>query len=503
VKPTTSTSAAINLLVAIGSLLAVTTPPVAAGTPTIEITFAESVSDKPYTGRVYIMTTTRGRNPKSGPDWFNPQPFFAQDAVDWRPGESLAMNPDKTMGYPFALADLPPGKRWVQAVMDLSDWSRSVTNGPGNGYSKAIEVDFGSDEPATIALHIDRTIPEPRASDSESIKYVKLKSRLLSEFHGRDVYLRAAVGLPEGYDEDPHRRYPTLYEIPGFGGRLSDAGFELRHDQYADHGLEIVRVYLDPECPTGHHVFADSANNGPVGTALTEELIPHLEKTFRLIPETGARYATGLSSGGWSSLWLQVAYPDVFGGVWSLAPDPIDFTAFQWPDLYAADANMYFRPEGTLIPASRDQGMRVIFTKGMCDMEVVLGRGGQFQSFEAVFSPRGADGKPLRLWDRETGKVDPRVAQAWRNYDIRQILESNWQQLEPKLAGKLTIICGDADTFYLERAVMRVKDVLAKLGSDASVVIVPDAGHGLTPLVHQQVAEQIAERFKRFQTRGG
>ena len=491
----------ISVLVALVSSLAIVAPSQAAG-PTIEVTFAESVSDKPYSGRVYLMTTTRGRNPKADPDWFNPQPFFAQDVTGWKPGETLVIDPDKTIGHPFAFADLPAGTRWVQAVMDLSDWSRSVTNGPGDGYSKAIEVDFGADEPAVVALHIERTVADPRHSDSESIKYVEIKSRLLSEFHDREVFLRAAVSLPEGYDEVPEQRYPTLYEIPGFGGTLSRARYILGHDPYADHGLEIVRVYLDPECPTGHHVFADSANNGPVGTALTEELIPHLEKTFRLIPETGARYVTGLSSGGWSSLWLQVAYPDVFGGVWSLAPDPIDFTAFQWPDLYSVDANMYFRPDGTLIPVSRDQGMRVIYTKNMSDMEAVLGRGGQLQSFEAVFSPRGDDGRPLKLWDRKTGVVDPKVAEAWRKFDIRLILESNWEQLGPKLAGKLTIICGDADTFYLERAVLRVKDVLAKLGSDATVVIVPDATHGLTPAVHQQVAQQIVERFERFEKTG-
>lgn len=476
--------------------------PLLAKPPTIRVTFDDSVSDKPYTGRVYIMTSDRGRNPKNGPDWFNPQPFFAQDVTDWKPGETLVIDPDKTLGHPMPLADLPAGKRWFQAAIDLSDWSRSVTNGPGDGYSLAQEVDFDPAAGATIDLHIDRKVPEPRESDSDQIKYVKLRSHLLSNFHHRDVYLRCAVKLPEGYDEDPKRRYPTIYEIPGFGGTLEDARFYLRFDLFAVRGLEIVRVFLDPECPTGHDVFADSANNGPVGTALVEELIPHLEKTFRLIPETGARYVTGLSSGGWASLWLQVTYPDVFGGVWSLSPDPIDFTAFQWVDLYAPDANMYFKPDGSLIPASRDEGAGVIYTKNMCQMESVLGRGGQFQSFEAVFSPRGADGKPEQLWDRKTGAVNPKVAQAWRKYDIRLVLESNWSELAPKLAGKLTIIAGDADTFYLERAVKKVKDVLAKLGSDANVVIVPGATHGLTPIVHQRVADEIVQRYKRFQETG-
>ncbi len=40
-------------------------------------------------------------------------------------------------------------------------------------------------------------------------------------------------------------------------------------------------------------------------------------------------------------------------------------------------------------------------------MEQVLGPGGQLHSFEAVFSPRGEDGKPMLLWNRKTGEIDP------------------------------------------------------------------------------------------------
>ena len=67
----------------------------------------------------------------------------------------------------------------------------------------------------------------------------------------------------------------------------------------------------------GHTSFANSRVNGPWASALTQELVPKLESMFRLIPDARGRFLTGHSSGGWSSLWLQIQYPDLFGGTWS------------------------------------------------------------------------------------------------------------------------------------------------------------------------------------------
>ena len=107
-----------------------------------------------------------------------------------------------------------------------------------------------------------------------------------------------------------------------------------------------------------------------------------------------------------------------------------------------------------------------------------MGHGGQLASFEAVFSPRGRDGKPRPLWDRTTGKIDREVANHWKKYDIRLILERNWKTIGPKLAGKVHVYMGGDDTFYLEGATVLLKESLAKLGSDAVVEIFPGKDHG-------------------------
>jgi dienelactone hydrolase len=131
-------------------------------------------------------------------------------------------------------------------------------------------------------------------------------------------------------------------------------------------------------------------------------------------------------------------------------------------------------------------------------MEEVMGHGGQLGSFEAVFSPRGPDGKPLRLWDRHTGAVDPAVARNWEAYDIRLTLERNWKTLAPKLAGKIHVYMGGDDTFYLEGATRLLGESLKKLGSDAVVEIVPGKDHGtlLDPKMRKRIAEEMAARSR-------
>src|SRR5262249_54866947 len=153
---------------------------------------------------------------------------------------------------------------------------------------------------------------------------------------------------------------------------------------------------------------------------------------FRGLGAPTARFVTGHSSGGWSSLWLQVTYPDFFGGVWSTAPDPVDFRDFQKVNIYQPGVNIFTDEAGNRRPLARVRGAPGLYYQPFCDMEVVMGHGGQFGSFEAVFGPRGPDGRPVPLWDRTTGAVDPAVARSWERYDIRLVLERNWKTLGPK-----------------------------------------------------------------------
>jgi S-formylglutathione hydrolase FrmB len=308
------------------------------------------------------------------------------------------------------------------------------------------------------------------------------------------------VVLPPSFGTEPKRKYPVVYEITGFGGNHFAAFGAASRKAWDVAGTEMIWVVLDGNCRLGHHVFADSANNGPVGTALVEELIPHLEKRYR---GSGVRFTTGHSSGGWSSLWLQVAYPDAFAGCWSTAPDPVDFRDFQLIDIYAKGMNVFTDADDNFRPLARVNGKPVLFFKPFSEMEEYMARGGQLGSFEAVFSPRGRDGKPQKLWDRKTGAVDAKVAKEWEKYDIRLVLERNWKELGPKLAGKLHVYTGAEDTFYLDGPARLLKEALAGLGSDVVVELFPKKNHGnlVDAALRKRMNGEMAEAQRRIEKR--
>ncbi len=414
------------------------------------------------------------------------------------PGQKVTFPAEKSIGFPVPLSQLPAGRYYVQAVMDRNLGGRAIGTSPGNLFSNPVRVDFSPETDEVVELVCDQMVPQPVFNETDHVKEFKVESRLLSAFYKRPTFLRAAVLLPDEWHQEPTRKFPVIYNIPGFGGtHLSLSGRTSNRECYRD-GVPFLYVVLDPSCPLGHSVFADSANNGPWGRALTEELIPELEKRFRAIAKPEARFVMGHSSGGWSALWLQVTYPDFFGGCWSLSPDPVDFRDFQQINIYEEGANMFFDKEGRLRPLARLGDSVAITYKQFSDMERPL-RGEQLGSFEAVFSPRGEDGNPKKLWDRDTGAIHPEVAEAWKKYDIGLILRTKAEELKPKLANKIYIYMGDKDTFYLEGAVKLLKSDLEKLRYEAFVEIIP--GDHSAPFwgnIPEQISRQIASQYRRL-----
>jgi Putative esterase len=201
------------------------------------------------------------------------------------------------------------------------------------------------------------------------------------------------------------------------------------------------------------------------------ELIPHLEERFRLIPRPEARLLTGHSSGGWSSLWLQLRWPEVFGGAWSSAPDPIDFRAFQRTDLYL-DGSLYKDEGGEPTPSYRSVvgpggETEVLMTAAEeCGMEYAMhplgGSGQQWDTWEAMFSPRDeATGFPVPMFDARTGAIDRELVEThWSRWDIARLVAADWERYGPILQQRVRLACGTLDSFYLERAVAGVKELV-------------------------------------------
>ncbi len=454
------------------------------------------VMSSAFSGRV-VVYFGKGNDPRNGPNWFNPEPCLSVKVTGLKPGDPVRLVPSRSVTFPkkFVIA---PGKWKAQVVFDRNLGGRAIGSSPGNIYSKSIEVDI-TESGGSFELLATEVVGERTFRETEVVKEVAIESKLLSKHYGRPTVIRAAVVLPDEFSQDLKRKFPVIYSIPGFGGSHWGMSGRTSNGSTRQDGEPFIYVYLNPDCPTGHSVFADSANNGPWGKALTTELIPAIESRFRAYAIPEARFVTGHSSGGWSSFWLQVAYPDFFGGCWSTAPDPVDFRSFQYIDIYAKNANAFVDEKGQKRPIARMGGRASVFYEPFSDMERPI-RGEQLGSFHAVFGPKGKDGEPVPLWDLITGNVNPKVADAWRKYDISSLLRMQSKKLVPKLKGKIHVYMGDMDTFYLEGAVKLLKADIDKMGNPykAVIEIVPgDHGSMMTPQLRQQIAKDMAETWRQ------
>ena len=484
----------------------------------IEISFPPEVEDRALDGRVILLISTDGETEprfqvRPGVDAVQ---LFGIDIDGLSPGETVQFD-DAVMGYPIeSLDDLPPGTYHVQAVlhryetfrrsdghtlklpMDRGEgqqWNRA----PGNLYSTPSELTVDGKSDKGVHIELDHVIPpiEPPA-DTEYVRHVRIRSKLLSDFWGRPMYLGAHVLLPYGFEEHPDARYPLMishghfpHDLGGFRTSPPDTDIECEYsprfqvDCYnriqQEEAYAFYKQWISPGFPRflvieiqhanpfyDDSYAVNSANLGPYGDAITHELIPYIEREFRGLGEGWARFLYGGSTGGWEALAVQVFYPDDYNGAFAACPDPIDFRAYLLTNIYE-DSTAYFEvgPFRRIDrPSRRDWLGRVSVTmQGENRWELVLGAknrsGQQFDIWEAVYSPVGDDGYPRRLWDKENGIIDPGVAAYWRdNYDLRFILERDWTRLGPKLEGKIHIFAGDMDNYYLNNAVYLMEEFL-------------------------------------------
>ena len=515
-----------------------------------EISYDKSAAAGPLTGRV-ILVVSRTDRPEPrlqiGP---NTTPMFGVDAEGLQPGKSVVID-QTTFGHPVdSLSQVPAGEYFVQAIVNFytecrrSDgrtlwvhWDmrgRFFNVSPGNLYSDVQKVRLDPVAGYKVNLVLKNIIPpEESPKETKWVKRVQLKSELLSKFWGIPVYLGATVILPKGYDERTDVSYPVVYAqgylgSPAFyfnedpnsakqqeGLRASSnvqPGYEFFQEWTSDkfpRFLLVTFVEPSPFFPDGYGV--NSANNGPYGDAVTQELIPHVEKQFRAIGKPHARILEGASTGGWESLSLQLKYPDFFGGAWVFNPDPIDFRRYLLVNIYE-DENAFTAPARSWVLPERPmrrsaEGQVNLTVRQVSHFEEVLGSRGrsgyQFGAWEAIYGPVGPDGYPRPLWDKRTGKIDREVANYMRDngYDLRHYAEKNWATLGPKLKGKLHFISGDMDNFYLNLAVYLFEEFTKKATnpkSDATFTYGrPLKGHSWHATNFADMLRDMAEQVKR------
>ena len=467
----------------------------------IEVTFPDSVSTKPLDGHIMLgISTDKSSDPRFQLQEEEAQSaqFFGLDVENWKPGTPAVID-STTLGYPIKnLEQLPAGDYYVQAVLNIYETYHRADGHtvklppdmgegqqwfikPGNLMSKPrlIHLDPRSTDPVRIAL-TEKLPPVAEPKDTKYIRHIRIESKLLSTFWGRPMYLGATVLLPEGFEQHPSAHYPLLVHQGHFEADWeffaetipADAkGDDLERYKYSNRFYQdwtsgrlprMLLMSIQHANPYYDDSYAvNSANVGPYGDAITQELIPEVEKRFRGIGQPWARALEGGSTGGWEAAASQIFYPDFYNGAYCYCPDPIDFRAYQLVNVYEDKNAFYARgPFGT-VPRGEMRtptGQIVAVMEPTVRREEVMGTHGrsteQFGIWQAVFSPVDADGYPKPIWNPATGAIDPDVAKYWQeHYDLRYILQRDIAALGPRLSGKLHFAVGDMDTWYLNNAV--------------------------------------------------
>jgi enterochelin esterase-like enzyme len=475
--------------------------PAATGHFFFRVQVAASVSG-PVSGRLLVFLKQGKDDKEVSLSEFHPEEVWvaAREVRNLAPGSAVELDADE-LAYPKGFSALTPGDYEAQAVLDVDhnynyrgqvpeDWQSNVV-------SLAAWTPASGTEPVLMLDHHPETNPRRTAMIAAAQAQMKpgeekleeFESPMLSAFWGRAIKIRAWVILPPGYDRaktaydgQKAETYPTAYWTHGFGGDIDGSmvsGMRLRQRMVDGKMPPMIWVMLDESIEEGTHEFADSVNNGPWGAALTREFIPYLEAKYRMDARPTGRLLNGHSSGGWATLQLQVNYPDVFGGTWSTSPDPSDFHDFSGVDLYAANANFFHRADGSAVPIFRDKGAVVATAEQLTRIEDVTGSfGGQISSFDWVFSPKGKSGAPMQMFDHATGAVNPDVIAYWHDhYDLAHDVEVHWAERGASLKGRIHLIVGTADTFYLDGPAHRFEAVLNRLGAEPHFSYLQDRTH--------------------------
>ena len=460
---------------------------------TATINFDKEIQSNCQTsGRLYIFLCPNDYGEPYTQQFPNPggrNHIFAKNYtdIDLNKGIKVAFD-DSWQGTPdWNFSDVAAGQYYIQALWD-QDSNESRIEAPGNLFSTKEEIIINS--AIDVNLSISNIIPQRKIITHELAKEVKMKSKVLSKWWNKDVFLKASILLPFNYDSA--KAYPIRYNVAGYGGRYTRINRVLGQEQFeswwnSDTSPQIITVFLDGEGPFGDSYQMDSENSGPYGQALIEEFIPYIEKLYRGSNSPDRRFVDGCSTGGWVSLGLQLYYPDTFNGAFSYSPDAVEFENYQLINIYR-DENAFVNEFGIPRMVMRNtDGEPMLMLKDFIQYENVLGTsdtylnsGGQFSAHTALYSSKGENNLPAPMFDPVTGKIDHEVSTTWEKYDFKKYTESNWKTLGPKIEGKIHIWMGDMDHFYLNQATREFSSYLdstLKPKSDADIQFLPTQGH--------------------------
>lgn len=329
---------------------------------------------------------------------------------------------------------------------------------------------------------------EERTIESEA-----LKGNPLGDPHERPVW----VYLPPGYEDEPDRGYPTIYEIQGYTGQIDmwrnrspwRRSFpELLDRLYAgdDPPPPAIVVFVDCWTSLGGSQFLDSPGTGRYHTYLCEEVVPWVDAGYRTLGDRDHRGIAGKSSGGYGAMVTPMLRPDVFGGLATHAGDAL-FEVCYLPEFREAARHLRDHYGGSYEAFLEDFRSRPAFSKEQDGTLIEL------YAYAACYSA-DPDGTVRLPFDTDTGRLVPEVWERWLAWDPVRMVAARAEALRSMRA--IYVDAGRRDEPFLDLGAEAFRRELEAIGVTDVFFELFDAGHmGIEyryPLSVRYLAERLA-----------
>lgn len=272
------------------------------------------------------------------------------------------------------------------------------------------------------------------------------------------------VYLPPGYDDEPDRRYPSIYMIQGYTGALpmwhNRSPFRRTFPESADalfaagDAPPCILVWVDAWTAYGGSQFVDSPGTGRYHTYLCDEVVPWVDDHYRTLPAAAHRGIAGKSSGGFGAMITPMLRPDLFGGLATHAGDTLyeacyipDFAkaARALRDFYAGSYDKFWADFRSRPPMSKPTDGSLVIVYGCA----------------AAFSAND-DGSVELPFDPTSGVLRPEVWQRWLDWDPVRMVPAYADALRGLRA--VWIDAGKSDDWYLDLGAEAFRQALAGIG---------------------------------------
>jgi S-formylglutathione hydrolase FrmB len=322
--------------------------------------------------------------------------------------------------------------------------------------------------------------------DEHVVESELLRGNPLGDPHRRPLW----VYVPPGYDDDPGRRYPSVYVLQGLTGQLdmwrNRVAFRRTFPELLDElAPPCLVVFVDAWTSLGGSQFIDSPGTGRYGSYLCDEVVSFVDERYRTLAEAAHRGIMGKSSGGYGAMVTPMLRPDRFGALATHAGDAL-FEVCYWPDFREAVRALRDHYDGSFDRFWEDFRSRPAMAKRTD--HILLNA----WCMAACYST-DEDGTVHLPFDTATGKLVPEVWERWLAWDPVRMAARHADALRGLRA--IYVDAGNRDEPYLDLGAEAFRRALAEIGVADFFFELFDAGHGNIEYRYPLPVKYLAERL--------